>query len=138
MMFKLWATITKDVRVLLRDKVGILLMFIMPIALVIVVTSIQNSTFELMNKNKLVLLVSNQDTGKLSPQLIQAIDKIGMFKVQELPKGSDSAVVNGKLHDKAAELAIIIPPDFSAKVGRARQSIIKQSAQKFWFRGRFG
>jgi ABC-2 type transport system permease protein len=135
MMFKLWATITKDVRVLLRDKVGILLMFIMPIALVIVVTSIQNSTFELMNKNKLVLLVSNQDTGKLSPQLIQAIDKIGMFKVQELPKGSDSAVVNGKLHDKAAELAIIIPPDFSAKVGARAKASSNKALKSFGLEG---
>lgn len=134
-MFKLWATIVKDVRVLLRDKVGILLMFIMPVALVIVVTSIQNSTFELMNKNKLVLLVSNQDTGKLSPQLIQSINNIGMFRVQELPKGSDSAAVNAKLHDKVAELAIIIPPDFSAKVGARAKASANKALKSFGLEG---
>jgi ABC-2 type transport system permease protein len=125
-MFKLWATIIKDVRVLLRDKVGILLMLIMPVALVIVVTSIQNSTFQLMNKNKMVLLVSNQDTGKLAPQLITAIDKIGMFRVSEMPKGTDSAGMTGKLQTKEAELGIIIPKNFSAKVSeRARASANK-------------
>ena len=65
-MYKLWATIQKDVRVLLRDKVGILLMFVMPIILVVVVTSIQNSTFELVGKNRLALLICNRDTGKMS------------------------------------------------------------------------
>jgi len=50
-MFKLKATIIKDIRILLRDKVGISLMFVMPIILVVVVTSIQNSTFQLVNKN---------------------------------------------------------------------------------------
>jgi len=35
-MFKLLATIKKDIRVLLRDKIGIALMFIMPIILVMV------------------------------------------------------------------------------------------------------
>ena len=134
-MFKLWATITKDVRVLLRDKVGILLMFIMPVALVIVVTSIQNSTFELMNKNKLLLLVSNQDTGKLSPQLITAINNIGMFRVKELPKGSDSAFVNSRLQAKEAELAVIIPKDFSVRVGERAKASSNKALKSFGLDG---
>lgn len=134
-MFKLWATIVKDVRVLLRDKVGILLMFIMPVMLVIVVTSIQNSTFQLMNKNKLVLLVSNQDTGRLSSQLIQAIDSVGMFRVQQLNRGTDSAAVNTKLHAKEAELAIIIPPDFSEKVNSRAQASANKALKTFGLEG---
>ena len=134
-MFKLWATIIKDVRILLRDKVGILLMIIMPVTLVIVVTSIQNSTFQLMNKNKLVLLVSNRDTGKLSPQLIQAIDNIGMFRVSAMPKGTDSATLNQKLHDKEAELAILIPADFSAKVGERAQASANKALKSFGLEG---
>ena len=131
MMFKLWATIIKDVRVLLRDKVGILLMLIMPVSLVIVVTSIQNSTFQLMNKNKMVLLVSNQDTGKLAPQLITAIDKIGMFRVSELPKGTDSATMTNRLHSKEAELGIIIPKDFSVKVAERAKASANKALKSF-------
>ena len=48
-MFKLWATIIKDIRILTRDKIGIGLMFGMPILLVLIVTSIQNSTFQCPN-----------------------------------------------------------------------------------------
>jgi ABC-2 type transport system permease protein len=131
MMYKLWATLIKDVRVLLRDKVGILLMFIMPVILVIVVTSIQNSTFELMNKNKMVLLVSNRDTGKLGPQLIQAIDSIGMFKVSILPKGTEATAINTKLRAKDAELGILIPQDFSAKVGGRAQAAANKALKSF-------
>ena len=57
MMFKLWSTIIKDVRILSRDKVGIALMFGMPILLVIIVTGIQNNTFQLINKNKILSLI---------------------------------------------------------------------------------
>ena len=121
-MFKLWATIVKDVRVLLRDKIGMLLMFMMPVALVIVVTSIQNSTFQLMNKNKLLLLVSNRDTGSLSHQLIRTIDSVGMFRIKELPTGTDSTAISKRLHDKEAELAVIIPLGFSAKVNAQAQA----------------
>lgn len=135
MMFKLWATILKDVRILLRDKVGILLMFIMPVVLVIVVTSIQNSTFQLMNKNKLLLLVSNCDTGKLSPQLIQAINNVGMFRVSELPKGTDSAGINTRLHNKEAELAVMIPADFTVKVSERAKASANKALKSFGLEG---
>ena len=70
-MFKLWATIVKDFRVLVRDGIGLALMFIMPIVLVVVVTDIQNSTFQLINKNKLPILICNRDTGAVG----QAADR---------------------------------------------------------------
>ena len=37
-MFKLWATIKKDLLILTRDKIGLLVMFAMPILLAIVIT----------------------------------------------------------------------------------------------------
>ena len=85
-MYKLRATILKDVRILIRDKIGLTFMFGMPILLVLVITAIQSSTFELLNKNKLSLLVCNKDTGRLSGELVQAIDKIGMFKLLNVTK----------------------------------------------------
>ncbi len=114
-MFKLWISIKKDVRILLRDKVGISLMFVMPIILVVVVTSIQNSTFELVNKNKLPIIICNTDTGKSSAQLITAIDKIGMFKVTQIAKESANAITDN-MHNQDALLGIVIPANFSAEV----------------------
>jgi len=134
-MFKLWATIVKDVRVLLRDKVGILMMFIMPILLVIVVTSIQNSTFQLMNKNKLVLLVSNHDAGKLSQQLIKTIDHIGMFRVVVISKSANADDIFNRLYNKDAELAIIIPADFSARVALRAKAASNKALKSFGLEG---
>lgn len=115
-MFKLRASIIKDVRILLRDKVGISLMFIMPVILVIVVTSIQNSTFQLMNKNKLTVVVCNKDAGKLSTQLIATINKIGMFKVAQVAKDQNPQQIADGMHANDAMLAITIPSDFSQKI----------------------
>ena len=50
-MFKLWSTILKDIRILTRDKLGLIFMFVMPIVLAIVITAVQNSTFEMLNTN---------------------------------------------------------------------------------------
>ena len=67
-MYKLWATITKDLQVLTRDKVGLIVMFVMPIVLAVVITATQNSTFELVNTNKVPMLLCNKDTADASKQ----------------------------------------------------------------------
>src|ERR1700740_3738295 len=111
-MFKLRITILKDIRILWRDKVGISLMFVMPIILVIVVTSIQTSTFQLVNKNRLPILINNADTGAASKQLITAIGKIGMFKVLQLAGHQDEQKMTGAMHKEDAMLGVVIPADF--------------------------
>ena len=114
-MYKLGATILKDIRILLRDKVGIAIMFGMPILLVLIVTSIQNSTFQLINKNKIVLLVCNRDTGKISEAFIKAVDKIGMFTIVEVSKNESDSMIIARMHTKDALLAMVVPAGFSTK-----------------------
>ena len=133
MIYKLWATMQKDVRVLLRDKVGIALMFVMPVILVVVVTSIQNSTFQLVSKNKLPILIYNRDTGKSSAQMIKAISEIGMFKVSKMPKG-ETNITDAMPHTDAM-LGIVIPANFSAKVAAKSKSVSDKAMASFGLAG---
>lgn len=126
-MFKLWATIIKDIRILTRDKVGIGLMFGMPILLVLIVTSIQNSTFELINKNKISLLICNRDTGRISAEFIEYVDKIGMFKLEQVSKDQSEKLITNLMHTREALLAMIIPADFSVKIN-AKSKIVAGKA----------
>ncbi|MDB5009631.1 MAG: transporter permease [Mucilaginibacter sp.] len=132
-MFKLWATIRKDIRVLLRDKVGISLMFVMPIILVVVVTSIQNSTFQLVSKNRLPILICNKDTGQSSIQMIKAIGAIGMFKVSQIPK-NENKIANA-MQNTDAMLSIVIPANFSAKVSAKSKSVAGKALTSFGLQG---
>ena len=134
-MFKLKATIIKDIRILLRDKVGISLMFIMPIILVVVVTSIQNSTFQLVNKNKLSIIINNSDTGQASKQLIKAIDKIGMFKASQVRGDKDGQQMADAMHRQDAMLGVIIPANFSAKVAAKSKNVAGKALNSFGLQG---
>ncbi|MGZ3750389.1 MAG: ABC transporter permease [Mucilaginibacter sp.] len=130
-MFKLWATIIKDVRVLVRDGIGLALMFIMPIVLVFVVTDIQNSTFKLINKNKLAILICNRDTGESGTQLVEAINKIGMFKVTNLPKNQNEKTIADSMKQTDALLSVIIPADFTRKVKAKSKSVAGKALTSF-------
>jgi ABC-2 type transport system permease protein len=135
MMFKLWATIIKDIRILTRDKVGLVLMFGMPILLVLIVTSIQNSTFQLINKNKISLLLCNRDTGKLSDEFIQAVDKIGMFKLIRISKDESEKKITGRMQTKDALLAMVIPTDFSEKIDDKAKTVASKAMNAFGLEG---
>jgi ABC-2 type transport system permease protein len=122
-MYKLWATISKDVRVLLRDKIGLIFMFGMPILLVLIVTSIQNSTFELVNKNKVALLISNRDTGAVSRDFVQAVDKIGLFQLVPMPATGGDDSIRERIRQKDALIGLVIPADFSARIAAKAKSV---------------
>lgn len=130
-MFKLWVTIVKDVRVLVRDGIGLALMFIMPIVLVFVVTDIQNSTFQMINKNKMPVLICNQDTGESSSQLIEAINKIGLFNVHLLPKNLDVRLITDSMKQRDALLGVVIPADFTLKVKAKSKNVAGKALTSF-------
>ena len=108
------ATIIKDLKILLRDRVGLFMMFFMPILLVVVITSVQNSTFELINNNKISLLVFNKDKGPLGQQFINGIRKIGLFKLQVSDTTVRETDMTNQMHDKDALVALEIPAGFSS------------------------
>ncbi len=128
-MHKLWATILKDVKVLGRDRLGLTFMFVMPVLLVLIVTGMQSGTFELVNKNKLPLLVCNKDTGAASLQFIRAVDTMGLFQVHQIPDTESEGMTRERLYRKEALMAIILPADFSTQVA-ARAKLLAGKALK--------
>lgn len=130
-MYKLWATIQKDIRILTRDKVGLTLMFVMPVVLAIVITAIQNSTFELVNDNKVPLLLCNRDTGAASRQLVQAIQKIGMFEVKQVTGRENEQEITDRMHAKDALVAIVVPAHFSATMNEKAKNISGKALNNF-------
>ena len=130
-MQKLFATIQKDFRILLRDKVGLMLMFVMPILLALIITAVQNSTFELVNHNKIKLLLCNKDTGDASRQLSFAIEKTGMFNVIPTTSNTSAEQVITLMHEKDAMAAVIIPNGFSSQIAATANNITNNALKNF-------
>jgi ABC-2 type transport system permease protein len=130
-MFKLWSTILKDIRILTRDKLGLIFMFVMPIVLAVVITAVQNSTFEMLNTNTIPMLLCNRDTGDAGKQLEVAITKVGMFDLKQVtPNVTDKEIAN-RMHAKDAVIAIIIPADFTQKLKLKADQTAKKALKNF-------
>jgi ABC-2 type transport system permease protein len=101
-------------------------MFVMPIVLAVVITAVQNSTFEMLNTNTVPMLLCNRDTGDAGKQLETAIGKAGMFRMQMVAAGETDEAISGRMHAKDAVIAIIIPSDFTHKIKqKANETAVK-------------
>jgi ABC-2 type transport system permease protein len=111
----------KDLRILSRDKAGLAVMFLMPILLVVVITSIQNSTFKMVNENKVPLLLCNRDGGEGSRQMTEALKKIGMFSITYADTSLGDKQLISMMGEKDALIGVVIPAGFSSGIiGRAK------------------
>lgn len=132
-MQKLSATIIKDFRILLRDKVGLAMMFAMPILLALVITAVQNSTFELVNHNEVKLLLCNKDTGDAGRQLYAAIEKTGMFAIMPVDAQASPEQVASLMHKNDAMVSVVIPVGFSARLSATAKNITAKALTNFDF-----
>lgn len=130
-MFKLWSTILKDIRILTRDRLGLIFMFAMPIVLALVITAVQNSTFEMLNTNTVPMLICNRDTGEAGRQMQTAIEKVGMFSLKQVTANVTDKEISDRMHAKDAVIAIIIPADFTQKLKEKADVIAKKALQNF-------
>lgn len=72
----------KDYLLLTRDIAGLLLMFLMPILLVVLMSSLQNSTFNVINDVHIPLLLVNKDSGELGAAIDKEISESGIFAIK--------------------------------------------------------
>jgi len=89
----------KDFLLLIRDFWGVVLLFLMPWALVIMMTYLQDSTFRSVNENKIPLYLLNNDNDSLGLMVSNQIFKNNIFEVTTDVKGR-------KLVEKEVEEAV--------------------------------
>jgi len=107
---------------LANDRVGLILMFAMPLILVVIVTAIQDSAFKMINNKAINMLVSNDDDGKQGAELIALLNSSNMFNITET-KGLDSSALKQAILEDNVLTAIYIGRDFSAKLSARAESV---------------
>ena len=126
-MHKLWATLQKDFKILWRDKVGLTLMFVMPIALVLVITSIQDSTFRMVNDNKITVLFCDRDQSEISNRLKKSMEKLGMFDLRTVNDAQEDKPIHQLMKSEDALVSLTIPINYSVSVKNIAKSTAKNA-----------
>jgi len=95
-MFRLLASIRKEIILLARDWAGLGLLFAMPMVLIIVMSLIQDITFKKIADARLTVLYLDLDQDTLGQSILKGLDANGFFEVISLPDGLESKEENVK------------------------------------------
>jgi ABC-2 type transport system permease protein len=103
---KIIATLYKEFLLLVRDPGGMTLLFLMPLALVIVMALVQDAPFRDYQEIKLDVLFADLDKDSLGMRIKQAFQASPNVNLVER---HDTAVVNDLVHSGQFKAAIILP-----------------------------
>jgi ABC-2 type transport system permease protein len=120
----------KDYLVLIRDRAGLAMMFLMPLALVLIMTSLQDNTFKAINESGIKLLILNKDSDSLGMAIEQEIIRSKFFNMYRVIDGKTpseieirEAVASGKF-----QIGMIIP---GGATQRIREQVRKEMSMLF-------
>ena len=102
----------KDYLVIVRDRGGLAMLFLMPLALVLIMTSLQDNTFRAINESGIRMVILNGDRDSLGIAIEQEIKRSDFFDIQHeidhktpTEQSIREAVASGRF-----QIGIIIPP----------------------------
>ncbi len=125
---KIKALLYKDFLLLIRDKAGLALIFLMPLVLVMLMAYLQDSTFNTINESRVPLILLNADRDSLGNAVEKNIAETKIFDVHT--KIGNDSLTEAALERAVArgdyQIGIVIPENTTANIRRGVQmSILK-------------
>ena len=117
-MYRFWQAIYKEYLLVKRDLGGLLILFIMPLVLVIMVTLIQDFSFNQIKENKIPILVVDLDQDELSRAIISNLNKSRSFEAvtEKDDKKIEENQVKALVLNGDYKLGVIIPENLTSSL----------------------
>jgi len=119
-MHKLWASIKKESLLLLRDAGALIILFVMPLALIITVTLIQQGSFKTLSNAKIPVVLIDNDHGSVSKGIRENLEKSGSFEIVSEKEGKPLTEVQAReeVFKGRYPMAVIVPENLSADLNQ--------------------
>ncbi len=129
MIHKLLATVKKEALLLLRDKVGLSILFIMPMVLILVMTLVQDSAFKTVNEKGIPVVFINNDHDSLGNQIEQGLRNNDLVSLSD---SIDSKPATAELAQKAVSegkflVGIVIPKNATEAIRKNVSILVNET-----------
>jgi ABC-2 type transport system permease protein len=126
---KLKAAIIKEILILLRDRVGLAILFIMPMILIFVMTLIQDSAFKTLNEKGISIVFVNNDNDSLGIAIERGLRSSELCTVFDSVNGKPATAASAQ--EAVAEgqflIGIVIPEGATAAVKNNVLQLVSQT-----------
>lgn len=122
-MYKLWASVKKEGLLLQRDAGALIILFVMPLALIITVTLIQQGSFKTLSNAKIPVLLIDNDHGNVSKGIRENLENSGSFEIVSEKEGQPltEAQARDEVFKGRYPMAVIVPENLSADLNQKVQ-----------------
>ena len=128
-MLKIITTTAKEFLLLLRDRTGLLILFLMPAILVVVITLVQENVMELTGQKKTQVLFLDLDQGDLGRSLQAQLKTGNLELVVWDEKVKDMAAIEKAVADGDYQVGIVIPKGASSRFQEAAARLFQQGQE---------
>jgi ABC-2 type transport system permease protein len=122
-----FANIQKELLLLRRDLVGLLVIFIMPVVLVVVVTLVQQNVAKTLGRTKIKALILDRDGHGLEEKIKAAFIKSGDLDIAANPETPAIEELRRSIAKGDLQFAIVIPEGTFEGIRRNAQASAKAS-----------
>lgn len=129
MLNKLLATVKKEALLLLRDKVGLSVLFIMPVALILVMTLIQDSAFKSINEKGIPIVFVNDDNDSLGNIIKQGLMSNELCYLTDSIDGKPADIESAKkaVSEGNFLLGIVIPKGATTTIRKNVSALVDET-----------
>jgi ABC-2 type transport system permease protein len=126
------ATITKELLLLIRDRAGLLLLFLMPLLLIVIMALLQDAPFKDYQELRFDVLVVDEDKGDLATKIKTDIGKSKQYHVIDSLNSQSLTwpVASALVEDGTYKTAILIPEKATAvlkkKSAKSANDLVKE------------
>jgi ABC-2 type transport system permease protein len=128
-MLRIATSIYKEFLLLIRDKAGLAILFLMPMFLIFVMTLIQDSTYKKLDETQLNVLFLDLDQDSLGYGIEKGLSASGFFAVhrQVNDKPLNPETINKFVSEGKFQIGIVIMPGATASIRDKAKLLIEQA-----------
>ncbi|MCP4628701.1 MAG: ABC transporter permease [bacterium] len=137
-MTKILYILKKEFLVMGRDIHSLAVLFIMPVAFILIMSLAMRDLFDTHAVNQIKILVVNQDKSDQSRAFIKTLENLGIFSFHHLADGTGFDLIRHKMFQDDFKFALVVEKDFSLaanrnasnKAGRQMILLVKPSVNR--------
>ena len=128
-MLKIVTSIYKEFLILIRDKAGLAILFLMPMFLIFVMTLIQDSTYKKLDETQLNVLFLDLDGDSLGIGIEKGLSASGFFAIKNLVNNEPlmQETVNQLVSEGKYQIGIVIMPGATESIRNKAKAMIDEA-----------
>ncbi len=128
-MHKFLAIFKKEILLLIRDKSGLAILFLMPMTLVFIMTLIQDSTFKTLNEAGIPVILVDNDHDSLSVAVIEGLSHTSACSLTTHLNGKPATIENAEkaVAEGKFMIGIVIPEGATKAIKSNVRSLVERA-----------